>query len=58
MASVGTTPSDGGHLRQHMQETADLLGRRGRWLYLAFVALSFALMAVMLVAYAYLWPTF
>lgn len=31
-------PSDEGHLRAHMQEMADMLGRRARWAYLAWVA--------------------
>lgn len=58
MASSGVKPTPQGHLHQHMQETADMLGRRGRWVYLALVVLSVALMATMFLAYAELWPSF
>lgn len=44
------------HYRQHLEETSAFLGRRGRWAYIALVPFSLALMAVMFLAYAQLWP--
>jgi hypothetical protein len=47
-------PGDGGHLRAHMREMEDMLGRRARWAYLTWVA---AWAAILLFAAVIFWSS-